>query len=162
MSRPSIHSYFMALAETAATRSTCLRRQVGAVLVRDGHLLSTGYNGAPKGIRNCCDVGECMRTAKGIPSGTNLDIDYAVHAEQNAIIQCAVYGTSTVGATMYVTHQPCIECSRMIINARIKTIIYKESYPNAEFAEQMLMDAKVTIWKYDRLLKSLEDMNWQS
>lgn len=162
MSRISTNEYFMRLAETASERSTCLRRKVGAVLVKDNHVLATGYNGSPKGVRNCCDEGECMRESKGIPSGTNLDIDYAVHAEQNAIIQCAVHGNSTQGATMYVTHQPCIECTRMIINAGIKCIVYKEEYPNAEFAESLLMMAGVQLWKYDKLMKSLADMNWKS
>lgn len=162
MSRISSNEYFMRLAETAAERSTCLRRKVGAVLVKDNHVISTGYNGAPKGIRNCCDEGVCMRQEKGIPSGTNLDIDYAVHAEQNAIIQCAVHGNSTQDATMYVTHQPCIECTRMIINAGIKCIIYKETYPNAEFAESLLMTAGVQLWQYDKLMKSLHDMEWKA
>ncbi len=162
MSRISSHEYFMRMAETAAERSTCLRRKVGAVLVKDNHIISTGYNGSPVGIPNCCDVGTCMRTSKGIPSGTNLDIDYAVHAEQNAIIQCAVHGNTTPGATMYVTHQPCIECTRMIINAGIKCIVYKEDYPNAEFAESLLMQAGVQLWKYERLMKNLADMDWKS
>lgn len=150
MNRPSIDEYFMNIAQTVAERSTCLRRKVGAVLVKDKRILSTGYNGAPKGVPNCCDVGECMRTARGIESGTNLDIDYAVHAEQNAIIQCALHGVCTEGSTMYVTHQPCVECTRMIINASIAKVIYLQKYPNAGFAEELMAMAGIDCVQYNR------------
>lgn len=150
MNRPTIDEYFMNIAQTVAERSTCLRRQVGAVLVKDKRILSTGYNGAPVGISNCCDTGKCMRTARGIKSGTDLDIDYAVHAEQNAIIQCALHGVCTEGATMYVTHQPCIQCTRMIINAGVSKVVYLHKYPNAEFAEELMQMAGVVCEQYSK------------
>lgn len=140
MNRPSWDEYFMQVAELAATRSTCLRRQVGAVIVRDKHVISTGYNGAPKGVPHCEEKGGCLREKLGIPSGERHELCRALHAEQNAIIQAASLGQSVEGADIYVTHQPCIICTKMIINAGIKRIFVREGYPD-ELSVEMLKEA---------------------
>lgn len=131
MERMSFDEYFMKLAYLVASRSTCLSRQVGAVIVRDNHVISTGYNGAPKGVAHCLDTG-CIRKERGIPSGERLDICKAVHAEQNAIIEAAYNGVSTKGASIYVTVTPCFTCAKMIINAGIKEIIIDGDYPSVD------------------------------
>ena len=141
--RPSWDEYFMGIARLVSTRSTCLRRQVGAVIVRDRRILTTGYNGPPKGIAHC-DVVGCLREQMGIPSGQRLDICRGVHAEQNAIIQAALHGVSTEGAMIYVTHQPCFTCAKMIINAGIVRVVYGEGYPD-ELARQVLEEAGVEL-----------------
>lgn len=141
--RPSWDEYFMGIARLVSTRSTCLRRQVGAVIVRDRRILTTGYNGPPKGIAHC-DVFGCLREQMGIPSGQRLDICRALHAEQNAIIQAALHGVSTEGAMIYVTHQPCFTCAKMIINAGIVRVVYGEGYPD-ELARQVLEEAGVEL-----------------
>ncbi len=141
--RPSWDEYFMGIARLVSTRSTCLRRQVGAVIVRDRRILTTGYNGPPKGIAHC-DVVGCLREQMGIPSGQRLDICRALHAEQNAIIQAALHGVSTEGAMIYVTHQPCFTCAKMIINAGIVRVVYGEGYPD-ELARQVLEEAGVEL-----------------
>lgn len=143
-SRPSWDEYFMEMAELAATRSTCLRRHVGAVIVQDKHVIATGYNGAPRGIPHCGEKGGCMREMKGIPSGERHELCRALHAEQNAIIQAATLAQSIEGATMYVTNQPCIICAKMIINAGISRIVVKEGYPD-ELAVEMLAEAGLKI-----------------
>ena len=143
MVRPSGDEYFMGIARLVSTRSTCLRRQVGAVIVRDRRILTTGYNGPPKGIAHC-DVVGCLREQMGIPSGQRLDICRALHAEQNAIIQAALHGVSTEGAMIYVTHQPCFTCAKMIINAGIVRVVYGEGYPD-ELARQVLEEAGVEL-----------------
>ena len=120
--------YFMDFAILAASRSGCLSRQVGCVIVKDNRVIATGYNAAPAGIKECSSRGHCLR--QGCPSGTNLGQCLAVHAEQNAITQCAKYGVSCDGATMYVTTQPCTSCIKMIINSGIKSIVYLEGYPD--------------------------------
>lgn len=128
MERISFDEYFMKLAYLVASRSTCLSRQVGAVIVRDNHVISTGYNGAPKGVAHCLDTG-CIRKEMQIPSGERLDICASVHAEQNAIIEAAYNGVSTKGASIYVTVTPCFTCAKMIINAGIKEIVIDGDYP---------------------------------
>jgi len=141
--RPSRHQYFMRMAILAAERSTCLRRKVGAVIVRDNQILSTGYNGAPKNVPHCKETG-CLRAKLKVPSGERHELCRGVHAEQNAIIQAAVNGTSISGAMLYCTTQPCIICSKMLINSEIKTIYVKETYP-AELAQKMLKEAGVEL-----------------
>lgn len=144
MKRLSWDEYFMQMAELAATRSTCLRRQVGAVIVQDKRVIATGYNGAPKGLEHCAEMGGCMREKLGIPSGERHELCRALHAEQNAIIQAATFAQSIEGATIYITHQPCIICSKMIINAGIKRIVVREGYPD-ELSVEMLGEAGLKI-----------------
>jgi dCMP deaminase len=141
--RPSWDEYFMLIAELAATRSTCLRRQVGAVIVKDKKILATGYNGAPSGLKHCLDIG-CLREELKIPSGERHELCRATHAEQNAIVQAALFGVSIKDSTMYSTTQPCILCTKLIINAGIKRIVIKDSYPD-RMSRQMLREAKVEI-----------------
>ena len=125
--RPNQDDYFMEIASVVAKRSTCLRNQVGALFVKDKRLLTTGYNGAPAGLPHCEDVG-CAR--EGVASGTRHELCRAVHAEQNAIIQAALHGVSIEGATLYCTHQPCILCAKMMINAKVSRVVYAKSYPD--------------------------------
>ena len=143
---------FMELAETVATWSSCYQenRHVGAVVVKDKRILTTGYNGAPEGITSCAERGSCLRRERNIASGTMQEVCYAVHAEQNAIIQAAKLGVSLEGATIYVTHQPCVICTRMILNSGIKRVIYKNGYPD-EFALQLFAESNVEIIKYENL-----------
>jgi len=142
--RPHWHEYFMEMAFLVSKRSTCLRRQVGAVIVKNNQVLATGYNGAPKNIRHCAETG-CLREKLNVPSGERHELCRGVHAEQNAIIQAAVNGTSIHGAELYCTHQPCIICSKMIINAEIKTIYIAESYPD-KLAQEMMEEAGVNLY----------------
>lgn len=144
MNRPSWDEYFMQMAELTAKRSTCLRRKVGAIIVKDKHIIATGYNGAPKGLPHCEELGGCYREKLGVPSGQRHELCRALHAEQNAIIQAAVLGQSIEGGTIYVTHQPCVICAKMIINAGIKRIVVRNGYPD-ELAETMINDAALTI-----------------
>jgi dCMP deaminase len=144
-SRPSWHEYFLQLARQAATRSTCLRRQVGAVLVRDKRLLATGYNGSPRDTAHCLDMG-CLREQLGIPSGERQELCRAIHAEQNAIIQAAVHGVAIDGATLYSTLQPCVLCAKMLINCGVKEIHYLEGYPD-ELSAAMFEEAGVRLHK---------------
>ncbi len=145
--RPSWDEYFVEIAQQVATRSTCLRRHVGAVVVRDKRILSTGYNGPPSGLAHCTEVG-CLREQLGIPSGQRQEICRGLHAEQNAIIQAALHGVSTQGATVYVTHQPCVTCAKMIINAGILRAVCLNGYPD-ELSRQMLSEAQIEleIWQ---------------
>jgi dCMP deaminase len=143
MSRPSWQEYFMSIAQLVATRSTCLRRAVGAVLVKDKRILATGYNGAPTGIRHCIETG-CLRERLGIKPGERHELCRGLHAEQNVIIQAAYYGVMTQGTTLYSTHKPCIICSKMIINAGVKKIVYLEGYPDA-LADEMLAEANIEV-----------------
>jgi dCMP deaminase len=149
MDRPSWDEYFISIAELTSKRSTCLRRQVGAVIVKDKQIVSTGYNGAPKGIAHCDEIGGCLREKMGIPSGERHELCRALHAEQNAIIQAATSGQSIEGATIYVTNQPCIICAKMIINAGIRKIIVSEGYPD-ELAVTLLAEAGLKIVTLDR------------
>ncbi len=142
--RPSWDEYFMQMAELTAQRSTCLRRHVGAVIVQDKHVVATGYNGAPKGVAHCAELGGCLREKMGIPSGERHELCRALHAEQNAIIQAATLAQSIEGASIYITHQPCIICAKMIINAGIKRIVVKEGYPD-EMSVKMLDEAGLKI-----------------
>ncbi|MBC7314908.1 MAG: cytidine/deoxycytidylate deaminase family protein [Chloroflexi bacterium] len=141
--RPSWDEYFVEIARQVATRSTCLRRHVGAVIVRDKRILSTGYNGAPRGLPHC-DVVGCLREKLGIPSGQRQEICRGLHAEQNAIIQAALHGVSIEGGTIYVTHQPCITCAKMIINSGIVRVVCADGYPD-DLARQMLQEAHVAL-----------------
>lgn len=144
MNRPSWDEYFMQMAELTAKRSTCLRRNVGAIIVKDKHIIATGYNGAPKGLPHCEELGGCLRQKLGVPSGERHELCRALHAEQNAIIQAATLGQSVEGATIYVTHQPCIICAKMIINAGISRIVVRSGYPD-KMAEDMAREANLRI-----------------
>ncbi len=143
MSRPSWPEYFMSIAKMVAKRSTCLRRHVGAILVKDKRILATGYNGAPRGLRHCEEVG-CIRQDGAIPSGERHELCRGLHAEQNAIIQAACHGIQIAGATLYCTNRPCVICSKMIINAGISKIYYEEGY-NDPLAAQMLEEAGIEL-----------------
>jgi dCMP deaminase len=129
MERPSWEEYFMDIAKLVARRSTCLRRQVGAVIVKDKNILATGYNGTPSGITHCAETG-CLREQLKIPSGERHELCRGLHAEQNVIVQAAKHGINIDGATLYCTNSPCIICSKMIINAGVKEIIYLDGYPD--------------------------------
>lgn len=129
--RPDLDDYFMEIAHVVAKRSTCMRNHVGAVIVRDKRILATGYNGAPRNLPHCLEIG-CIRDERGIESGTRHEVCQAVHAEQNAIIQGALHGVSTIGATLYCTHQPCILCAKMMINAGIIRVVFRQQYPDPE------------------------------
>ena len=133
--------YFMDITRLVAERSTCLRRKVGAVAVKDKRILATGYNGAPSGVPHCLDVG-CLRTQLGIPSGQRHEICRGLHAEQNVIIQAAVHGISLKGAEIYCTHQPCLICTKMLINCGIAKVYFLEPYPD-ELAAAMIKEAGI-------------------
>ncbi len=143
MTRPSWSEYFMTIAKLVSKRSTCLRRNIGAVLVKDKRIIATGYNGAPTGIRHCEETG-CLREKLGIKSGERHELCRGLHAEQNVIIQAAYYGVSTKDTVLYSTHKPCIICSKMIINAGIKKIYYLEGYPDP-LADEMIAEAHIEI-----------------
>ena len=142
--RPDWDHYFMQMAELTARRSTCLRRHVGAVIVKDKHIIATGYNGAPRGIAHCDEKGGCLREKLGVPSGERHELCRALHAEQNAIIQAATLGQSIEGATIYITNQPCVICAKMIINAGIDRIVVKDGYPD-ELSVEILAEAGLRI-----------------
>ncbi|ABW20102.1 deoxycytidylate deaminase [Alkaliphilus oremlandii] len=143
--RPSWDEYFMEMAEIVKTRSTCLRRQVGAVVVKDRRVLASGYNGAPTGLKHCEETG-CLRDRLGIPSGQRHELCRGLHAEQNAIIQASLHGVKLEDATIYVTHQPCIICAKMVINAGINKVVFKGDYPD-ELSLQMLEEAGIQLVK---------------
>ena len=140
-SRPSWEAYFMDITFLVARRSTCLRRAVGAVVVKDKRILSTGYNGAPTGVKHCFETG-CLREKLNIASGKNHELCRGIHAEQNAIIQAAYHGVAIKGASLFCTNLPCSICAKMIINAGIKKIWYKDSY-NDKMAKEMLKEAGI-------------------
>ncbi|MFH1655989.1 MAG: cytidine/deoxycytidylate deaminase family protein [Candidatus Omnitrophota bacterium] len=146
--RPSWDEYFSDVADIVATRSTCLRRKVGAVIVKEKRILATGYNGVPSGLRHCLDVG-CIREKLKIPSGQRHELCRGLHAEQNAILQAVVHHIDIKDSILYITNQPCIICAKMLINAQVKEIIISAGYPD-KLARNMLKEAKVKI----RLLKS--------
>lgn len=127
MARPDNDTYFMRMADLVATRSTCLRRQVGAVVVKEKRVLTTGYNGAPKGLKHCAEVG-CVRMQNNIESGTRHELCRGVHAEQNAVIQAAYFGASIKDATIYTTTYPCAMCTKILVNAGIREVVYKDDY----------------------------------
>ncbi len=139
---------FMELTEQVGTWASCIRRKVGAVIVRDKRVMTTGYNGAPTGILSCIERGKCLRIENNIQSGTHAELCYAAHAEQNAIIQAAKYGVNIDGSTLYCTHQPCVICAKMIINAGIRRVVYKEGYPD-EFSMQLFREAGTQIEKFE-------------
>lgn len=143
MSRVAWPDYFMNIAHLVAERSTCLRRRVGAIAVKDKRILATGYNGAPSHVAHCLEVG-CLCEQIGVPSGQRHEICRGLHAEQNVIIQAAVHGISLAGAEVYCTHQPCVICSKMLINCGIRKIWYAQGYPD-EMALQMLNEAGVIL-----------------
>lgn len=140
--RPSWDEYFIKIAKQVSERSTCVRRKIGAVLVRDKRILATGYNGAPSGIRHCIDIG-CLREARGIASGERHELCRGLHAEQNAIIQAALYGVAVNGSSIYTTHRPCTLCAKMLINAGITEIYYQEGYPDS-LSQELLDEAGIT------------------
>ncbi|RPF42963.1 deoxycytidylate deaminase [Thermodesulfitimonas autotrophica] len=144
--RPDWDLYFMTIARVVATRSTCLRRQVGAVLVKDNRILATGYNGAPSGLRHCLDTG-CLREEQGIRAGERHELCRGLHAEQNAILQAAVHGTSIAGATVYTTHHPCVLCAKMLVQAGVKRIVFGGDYPD-ELAQRILSEAGVKVERF--------------
>lgn len=143
MNRPSWDSYFMDIVELVKTRSTCLRRQVGAIIVKDKHIIATGYNGAPRWCKHCDEVG-CLREKMNVPSGERHELCRAVHAEQNAILQAASYGVGVEGTTLYTTTQPCILCAKSLINAGIKRVVYRGTYPD-NMSLDMLREACVEL-----------------
>lgn len=143
---------FMELARTVAGWSSCYQdnRQVGAVISRNKRILTTGYNGASSGIKSCKDRSECLRKKLNISSGTKHEICYAVHAEQNAIIQAAKIGVSVEDATLYCTHQPCTICAKMIINSGIKRVVFDQGYPD-EFSMELFNEAGVSVEEFSKL-----------
>ena len=142
-SRPGWNEYFMSIAELVSKRSTCLRRKVGAVIVKDKRILSTGYNGAPSGIKHCLETG-CLREKLNVPSGERHELCRGLHAEQNAIIQAAYHGVEIKDSVIYCTNLPCIICTKMLINAGIRKIFYKEGYPD-NLSKDMLEEAEIEL-----------------
>jgi len=141
LNRPTWENYFIEIAKMVATRSTCLRRKTGAVIVREKRILTTGYNGAPSGIRHCDEAG-CLRESLSIPSGERHELCRGLHAEQNAILQAALHGVSLRDAEIYTTHEPCIVCAKMLINVGIRKIYYLEPYPD-ELSRELLEEAGI-------------------
>ncbi|MCA1766172.1 MAG: cytidine/deoxycytidylate deaminase family protein [Desulfobulbaceae bacterium] len=141
--RPSWHEYFMSITDLVAQRSTCTRRYVGAIMVRDKRIITTGYNGAPSGISHCLDVG-CLREQQGIPSGERHELCRGLHAEQNAIIQAALHGSSIAGSTLYCTNLPCSICTKMLINVKISEVYYREGYADS-LAASLLAEAGIPL-----------------
>lgn len=137
--RVSWDDYFVEITQVVASRSTCLRRKIGAIIVKDRHIISTGYNGAPSGLAHCSEVG-CVREQQGIASGERHELCRGLHAEQNAIIQAAVSGVSIAGATLYTSCYPCVMCAKMLINSRIQRIVYCQEYPD-QLSRALLTEA---------------------
>lgn len=146
--RPTWDEYFMNIVDLVKERSTCLRRKVGALIVKDKRILTTGYNGAPAGCAHCLDIG-CLRQELNIPSGERHELCRASHAEQNAIVQAANYGVSIKGGTIYVTTQPCVICSKLIINAGISRVVYDGDYPD-ELSLKLLEEANIEVIKWEK------------
>ncbi|MDD4877313.1 MAG: dCMP deaminase family protein [Dehalococcoidales bacterium] len=134
MNRPDIDEYFLKIASVVAERSTCHRHHVGALAVRDKHILSTGYNGAAAGLKDCLELG-CLRNERGIPSGERQELCRAIHAEQNVIIQAALHGVSLEGSTIYATHTPCILCAKMLVNSKITRYVSFGKYNDDAFRD---------------------------
>ena len=143
MDRPSWDEYFMDIARLVARRSTCLRRQVGAVMVKEKNILATGYNGTPSGIRHCAETG-CLREQLKVPSGERHELCRGLHAEQNAIIQAARHGVNISGAILYCTNSPCIICTKMLINAGVRQVVYLDGYPD-RLSLDMLREAGMVV-----------------
>lgn len=152
MKRPSWDEYFQKITFEVAQRSTCLRRQVGAILVVDKHILTTGYNGVPHGIKHCGEVG-CLRVKNNVPSGERHELCRGLHAEMNALIQAAKYGIKITGATIYSTNYPCVLCAKLLINAEVKRIVTWGDYPDG-MAKEMLNEANVKVDIIDALQTS--------
>jgi dCMP deaminase len=146
--RPSWDEYFMEITRVVATRSTCMRRQVGCVIVKDKRLLTSGYNGAPSGLSHCSQAG-CIRERMAIPSGERQELCRGLHGEQNAIVQAALHGVSVAGGTLYCTHQPCITCTKMIVNAGIVRVVFENNYPDA-LAREIFAEAGIEVVHYCR------------
>jgi dCMP deaminase len=144
--RPGWDEYFMGIVDLVAQRSTCLRRQVGAVIVKDKNILATGYNGAPRGLAHCADVG-CLRDQLNVPSTEKHELCRGLHAEQNAIIQAAYHGVGINGATVYTGTFPCVICAKMIINAGIVKVMYRESYDD-RLSRELLSEAGITVERF--------------
>ena len=142
---------FMEMARLVASWSSCFQpnRAIGAVIVKDKRVMTTGYNGAPAGVRTCKERGECMRRRLNIPSGTRTELCYAIHAEQNAVVQAAKLGVSIDGGTCYCTHQPCSVCARILTNAGIRRIVFEQGYPD-DFALEILNEAGVALERYQQ------------
>ena len=143
MERPNWDDYFMKIAEDVATRSTCIRRNVGAIIVKDKRILSTGYNGAPTNIAHCTEE-TCLRTMNNVPSGERHELCRGLHAEQNAIIQAALHGVSIKDASIYITHHPCSICTKMLINSGIRKIICRSAYDDP-FATELITKSGITL-----------------
>lgn len=141
MTRPSWDEYFMSIAEQVSGRSTCLRRHTGAVLVKGKRILATGYNGVPAGLAHC-EVTGCLREQRDIPSGSHHELCRGIHAEQNAVIQAARYGIAIDGATVYSTHQPCVLCAKILLNAGVVDVVFREAYPDP-LSEELFAEAGV-------------------
>ncbi len=146
--RPSWEAYFMDIATLVAKRSTCLRRAVGSAVVKNKQILATGYNGAPTGVRHCIEVG-CLRQQMNVASGERHELCRGIHAEQNAIIQAAFHGVSIKGASLFCTNLPCSICAKMIINAGIKKIYYKDGYAD-QMSTEMLSEAGIEVIRFNR------------
>lgn len=144
--RPNWDEYFMEIAELVKTRSTCLRRQVGAVIVKDNRILTTGYNGVPPKVEHCENAG-CLREKLGVPSGQRHELCRALHAEQNAVIQAAKNGIPIDGSTIYITAQPCIICAKILIASGIQRIIFKGDYPD-ELSLEMLKESNIEVVRF--------------
>ena len=147
--RPSWDEYFMEIADVVTKRSNCVSRKVGAVITVDNQIITTGYNGAPKGLHHCVDAGGCLRKLNKIESGTRQEVCRAAHAEQNAIISAAVRGVSIKGGTLYLNTYPCSICTRMIINAEIKRIVYDSDY-NDPLSKEMLDESGIEVLRLKR------------
>jgi len=143
MKRPAWDEYFLKITADVSERATCVKRKVGAIIVKDNRILSTGYNGTPKGFKHCEELG-CLRKEMGVPSGHRHELCRGLHAEQNAIIQAAVHGVKIEGGTLYCNYQPCVICAKMMINAGLKKLVYTGGYPD-ELAKQMLDESKIQI-----------------
>jgi len=141
--RPDWDQYFMQIATVVASRSTCERRKVGALLVLDKRILTTGYNGAPAGLSHCGEVG-CLRAQLEVPSGERHELCRGLHAEQNAIIQAALYGVAIKGSLLYCTHYPCVVCAKMLVNAGVRSLVLAENYPD-ELAKKILNESGITV-----------------
>ena len=149
--RPDWGSYFMEIARIVSMRSTCLRRNVGAVIIKDKRILASGYNGAPSGLKHCIEV-SCLRERMNIASGERHELCRGLHAEQNAIIQAAYHGVSINGAQLYCTHLPCSICIKMLINSGIQEIYYEEGYPD-ELSLDMIGESGIALTKLERTSK---------
>jgi dCMP deaminase len=143
--RPSWTEYFMRITSDVAERATCVKRKVGAIIVKDNHILSTGYNGSPKGFKHCTEK-TCIRKQMEVPSGQRHELCRGLHAEQNAIIQAAVHGVKIDEGTLFCTFQPCVICVKMMINAGIKKLVYSGGYPD-DLAAEMLKESKIEVFK---------------